>query len=211
MYNGIGLTTARGSGTSGYVQSNKFHRQQSRLKREQFEDLKKIHQGHKGGKEGISKREGNADILEHNKKRKIEVRLVEFRDALEEEGKLSENEIESKVKDERERLLRKMKQEDEEHEQRRGFKRNRDMENEENTHEIAERQRQKMANLRTAFGISRDDDEKREGEAFDRELQQQLKEEKQRKRKSRRPLMRPAVAKSLTRSTANTSKKRRLN
>ena len=72
MYNGIGLTTARGSGTSGYVQSNKFHRQQSRLKREQFEDLKKIHQGHKGGKEGISKREGNADILEHNKKRKIE-------------------------------------------------------------------------------------------------------------------------------------------
>ena len=211
MYNGIGLTTARGSGTSGYVQSNKFHRQQSRLKREQFEDLKKIHQGHKGGKEGISKREGNADILEHNKKRKIEVRLVEFRDALEEEGKLSENEIESKVKDERERLLRKMKQEDEEHEQRRGFKRNRDMENEENTHEIAERQRQKMANLRTAVGISRDDDEKREGEAFDRELQQQLKEEKQRKRKSRRPLMRPAVAKSLTRSTANTSKKRRLN
>ena len=182
MYNGIGLTTARGSGTSGYVQSNKFHRQQSRLKREQFEDLKKIHQGHKGGKEGISKREGNADILEHNKKRKIEVRLVEFRDALEEEGKLSENEIESKVKDERERLLRKMKQEDEEHEQRRGFKRNRDMENEENTHEIAERQRQKMANLRTAFGISRDDDEKREGEAFDRELQQQLKEEKRRKR-----------------------------
>ena len=34
MYNGIGLTTARGSGTSGYVQQNKFHRDASRLTRE---------------------------------------------------------------------------------------------------------------------------------------------------------------------------------
>jgi hypothetical protein len=33
MYNGIGIGTPRGSGTSGYVQSNKFHLRGSRLNR----------------------------------------------------------------------------------------------------------------------------------------------------------------------------------
>ena len=32
-YNGIGLQTTRGSGTNGYVQTNKFHRSASRLQR----------------------------------------------------------------------------------------------------------------------------------------------------------------------------------
>ena len=114
MYNGIGLTTARGSGTSGYVQSNKFHRQQSRLKRHEFEDLKKIHErGDRGDARGANKREGNREILEHNKKRKIEVELVAFRDALEEDEKnLTESEIEAKVNEERARLTRKMQREE---------------------------------------------------------------------------------------------------
>ena len=86
MYNGIGLTTARGSGTSGYVQSNKFHRERSRLQRDDFhsQDLKTIHDREKKRRgDDVSKREGNRGILEHNEKRKIEVTLIAFRDKLE--------------------------------------------------------------------------------------------------------------------------------
>ena len=42
-YNGIGLQTTRGSGTNGYVQSNKFFRVQSRLERTEWRDIKAIH------------------------------------------------------------------------------------------------------------------------------------------------------------------------
>ena len=184
MYNGIGLTTARGSGTSGYVQSNKFHRERSRLHRDDFhsQDLKTIHDREKKRRgDDVSKREGNRGILEHNEKRKIEVSLVAFRDKLEEDlGEGKEEDIERKVNEERTRLTRKMKEEqerqsqreEEEENNRRGFKRknfNRGGKEEE-THEVAERQRRKMANLRQAFGISREDDERREGEAFDLSL-----------------------------------------
>ena len=197
MYNGIGLTTARGSGTSGYVQSNKFHRERSRLQRDDFhsQDLKTIHDREKKRRgDDVSKREGNRGILEHNEKRKIEVTLIAFRDKLEDDlGEGKEEDIERKVNEERARLTRKMKEdqerqsqrEEEEENNRRGFKRknfNRGGKEEE-THEVAERQRRKMANLRQAFGISREDDERREGEAFDRELQREMREEKQRKRK----------------------------
>ena len=135
MYNGIGLTTARGSGTSGYVQSNKFHRERSRLQRDDFhsQDLKTIHDREKKRRgDDVSKREGNRGILEHNEKRKIEVTLIAFRDKLEDDlGEGKEEDIERKVNEERARLTRKMKEdqerqsqrEEEEENNRRGFKR----------------------------------------------------------------------------------------
>jgi serine/arginine repetitive matrix protein 2 len=36
MYNGIGLTTARGSGTSGHIQTNLSHMKKPRHSREDF-------------------------------------------------------------------------------------------------------------------------------------------------------------------------------
>jgi serine/arginine repetitive matrix protein 2 len=80
-YNGIGLQTTRGSGTNGYVQGNKFHRSASRLQRQEWRDLKSIH----GAGAGASKKPDEA-ILEHNRKREIEAKLMQLEDDLEEKG-----------------------------------------------------------------------------------------------------------------------------
>lgn len=76
MYNGIGLTTPRGTGTNGYIQRNLSF---VPTKRERVEyvkdaDLKKL--------ETLIEKKGNAEILEHEKKRRIEVKCIEMRDML---------------------------------------------------------------------------------------------------------------------------------
>ena len=75
MSSNVGLSTPRGSGTSGYVQRNLAH-----LKpREQFKpyptdgDLK-----HR-------QRQPDREILEHDRKREVEVKVFELRDRLEDE------------------------------------------------------------------------------------------------------------------------------
>ena len=95
-YNGIGLQTTRGSGTNGYVQTNKFHRSASRLERKEWKDLKEIHG--EGGRGGAKK--PCEDILEHNRKREIERKLVELEDDLEERG-IAREEIDEMLKDAR--------------------------------------------------------------------------------------------------------------
>jgi serine/arginine repetitive matrix protein 2 len=76
MYNGIGLLTARGSGTSGHVQTNKFNLRRAPVPRygEEAKDNKEV------------SRQPNKDILDHNRKRQVEVKLVEYIDELEEQG-----------------------------------------------------------------------------------------------------------------------------
>ena len=76
-YNGIGLQTARGSGTNGYVQGNKFHRSASRLQRQEWKDLKTIH-----GSGAQGSRRPDEAILEHNRKREIEAKLMQLEDDL---------------------------------------------------------------------------------------------------------------------------------
>ncbi len=68
MYNGIGLQTARGSGTNGYVQRNLgFVRQhKDRVDYRTEEQIQKA--------EAFLRREPNAGILDHERKRKLEVR-----------------------------------------------------------------------------------------------------------------------------------------
>lgn len=76
MYNGIGLLTPRGSGTSGYVQTNKFNlRVQPQLSLEERDDMKAPKQN-----------KPNLDIIEHNRKREIELKVEEMRLLLEEQG-----------------------------------------------------------------------------------------------------------------------------
>ena len=78
MYNGIGLLTARGSGTSGYVQANKFNLRGGApppmLNR--TEDYGS----------GPVQKQPNKEILEHARKREIEVKLYEFQADLEDNG-----------------------------------------------------------------------------------------------------------------------------
>ena len=82
MYNGIGLQTPRGSGSSGYVQMNKFNAR-SRPKR----DIPSQRDLDNGSAMSESMRKGgNRDILEHEQRRAIEVKIFELRAKLEDEG-----------------------------------------------------------------------------------------------------------------------------
>lgn len=80
MYNGIGLQTPRGSGTNGHVQRNwaavKPRAKENTYKTE--EDL--------GNLDKVTHRQPNQEILDHERKRKIELKCAEFADILEEQG-----------------------------------------------------------------------------------------------------------------------------
>ena len=77
MSSNVGLSTPRGSGTSGYVQRN-LSALKPRNNREpypkDFDNLK-----HR-------QRQPDQEILEHDRKRAIEVKVFELRDRLEDEG-----------------------------------------------------------------------------------------------------------------------------
>lgn len=80
MYNGIGLTTARGSGTNAYVQRNLSFVKSTKNKVEYRteEDFKKL--------DAAINRPPNQEILDHQRKRQIEVKCLEMRELMEQEG-----------------------------------------------------------------------------------------------------------------------------
>jgi len=86
MYNGVGLQTPRGSGTTGHVQASKFL-----AKPRPSPSSPSPSPSEAGGM-----RKPNKDILEHDRKRQVELRLLVLRDALEEQG-YTEAEIEARV------------------------------------------------------------------------------------------------------------------
>lgn len=142
MYNGIGLQTARGSGTNGHVQRNlSFVRQgkKDNVKYKTEADLSKA--------EAINNRQPNEEILEHERKRKIEVKILEFEDILEEQDYTPE-EIAAKVQAFREKLLNETAQKDELPKDEFGRYAVRE------THQLAAAKHEKNAMLRSAFGIS---------------------------------------------------------
>ncbi|RKP38325.1 cwf21 domain-containing protein, partial [Dimargaris cristalligena] len=90
MYNGIGLGTARGSGTNGFVVRNLGHLKQR--------------------KDPIRPREResvSAELKAHKRKRDIEVKCLELRDELEDDG-VDEEAIEMQVDALRKKLLAKL-------------------------------------------------------------------------------------------------------
>ncbi|KAI3653307.1 hypothetical protein MP228_001254 [Amoeboaphelidium protococcarum] len=107
MYNGIGLPTPRGTGTSGHVQKNL-----SNLKPRHSPYHKSI-QNAQDSKSQIVKRDTtNSDLLEHERKRNIELKCVELREQLEDEGTLNEAQIDEQVKQLRAQLKRQLVQAD---------------------------------------------------------------------------------------------------
>lgn len=80
MYNGIGLTTPRGSGTNGHVQRNwALVKPVQKEKNYRTEDeLSKL--------DATTNRQPNKEILDHERKRRIELKCAEFADILEEQG-----------------------------------------------------------------------------------------------------------------------------
>lgn len=85
----VGLSTPRGSGTSGYVQRNLSHFKP----REPFSPYAR--DGDAGTKP-IRPRQPDQQILEHDRRREIEVRVFDLRDKLEDEG-AEPDEIEKQV------------------------------------------------------------------------------------------------------------------
>jgi hypothetical protein len=76
MSSNVGLSTPRGSGTSGYVQRNlSYLKPRDRPAPYNPDDYQKYRQ-----------REPDPEILEHERKRAIEVEVFELRDQLEDEG-----------------------------------------------------------------------------------------------------------------------------
>lgn len=149
MYNGIGIQTARGTGTNGYVQKNLSFVPQKRERVEYVKDveMKKL--------ETLIEKKGNAEILEHEKKRKIEVKCMEMRDMMLNNG------YDDEVTNEKVQKFRKMLIE------REGLYDKTEIDYDEfgrpiakETHQLAQANDEKNRRLREAFGIGEYDAKK---------------------------------------------------
>jgi len=80
MYNGIGLETARGSGTNGYVQRNLsfIRRHKDKVDYKSEEELRKL--------DSTLNRGPSREILDHERKRKVELKCMEMQELMEEQG-----------------------------------------------------------------------------------------------------------------------------
>ncbi|KAF5296671.1 hypothetical protein FQR65_LT10211 [Abscondita terminalis] len=140
MYNGIGLTTPRGSGTNGHVQRNwAFVRPKEKDKTYRTEEeLCRL--------DTASNRPPNKEILDHERKRKIELKCAEFAEILEDQG-FTQEAIKNKVNNYRVMLNGHDGKLDRSigHWARVSVT---------ETHHLAEAQQEKNARLREAFGIS---------------------------------------------------------
>ncbi|CAG8512447.1 8345_t:CDS:2 [Cetraspora pellucida] len=99
MYGNVGLSTPRGSGTNGYVVRNLSYIK-TRRDNVQYESLDEI----KSKSSSLLNRKPNKDILKHEKKRQIEIKCIDLRRQLEEDGQ-TEEEIEGRVNAFRNALL----------------------------------------------------------------------------------------------------------
>ncbi|RKF71741.1 Pre-mRNA-splicing factor CWC21 [Golovinomyces cichoracearum] len=99
MSSNVGLCTPRGSGTSGYVQRNlAYIKPRDRSKPYSVDIDSRKHR----------QRQPDKDILDHARKREIEVKVFELRDKLEEEG-IDEEAIETQTEALRRKLVKENK------------------------------------------------------------------------------------------------------
>ncbi|KAK6129857.1 hypothetical protein DH2020_036375 [Rehmannia glutinosa] len=143
MYNGIGLQTPRGSGTNGYIQSNKFF-----VKPKTNKVLTDSNRGFESGQgTGGVTRKANQEILEHDRKRQIELKLLVLEDKLIDQG-YTDAEIAEKLDEARKSLEAK---ENEEGEFNAGVTSEKVSETQ--THQIAALKERQMETLKAALGI----------------------------------------------------------
>ena len=161
MYNGIGLATVRGSGTNGYVTKNMSHVSRSRIA--ERKDVSRP--ADFAMKEP---RAPNLEIIEHNRKREVELKVMRLRDQLEEEG-VSPSTIEEKAAALRTSLFAKLPPPSAASSTSRPGE----------THSDAATKQSESEALKSALGIGSG---YVGGSAFDRELQERKKEERMAKR-----------------------------
>jgi serine/arginine repetitive matrix protein 2 len=153
-YNGVGLQSVRGSGTSGYVQRNMSLPKPQRHDRQR--DLIAPEPAYK---------KPNADIMEHAAKRAVEVKLMELRLLMEEQG-YGESEIVDKIAEARAALLQAGAPPSDAGSVHASAS--------SGTHGLSALKQAEDSRLRGAFGISSD---YKEGAAFDEEVQAQRRED----------------------------------
>jgi len=139
MSSNVGLSTPRGSGTSGYVQRNLSHLRPRDVVApypKEFDTIK-----HR-------QRQPDKDILAHDRAREVEVKVFDLRDKLEDE-EVDEDEIEIQTDALRKKLIAQM---DESKVSGRGLKSHQ-------VHELAAAKIDESERLRKALGIREDYEE----------------------------------------------------
>jgi hypothetical protein len=184
MYNGIGLATSRGSGTNGYVtrnmayiNPNKMGGPQQRSQNSLFPDENKA-----------KLKKANPQILEHERKRKVEAELFELKFKLQDEGK-TEDEIDSIITLKRTELYSRLERDSSDN-----LRAKRQLGTGDalvDSHEAREAQERKNDAFRNAMRLERsatyrEDVTESEMVAFNPELKQKLKQEIHREREERR-------------------------
>ncbi|KAG0135137.1 putative Pre-mRNA-splicing factor CWC21 [Tuber indicum] len=148
MSSNVGLSTPRGSGTSGYVQRNLSH-----LRPRDYPPPSSSSAIASNTRE-YRQRQPDKEILEHDRKRGVEVKCLEFRDKLEDE-RVDEDDIDERVETYRKKLLGELEREGEGWDvaggggKKGGFKPHQ-------VHEIAVAKAAESERLRNALGISKD-------------------------------------------------------
>ena len=112
MYNGIGLSSVRGTATSGHVQANRGHVRGQRKRRQLEQNVSRGRPQAYNPVSASARERGNSQIQKHERLRQVESRVMELRERLEENGRISPEEIERRVKEERERQLRRIEEEE---------------------------------------------------------------------------------------------------
>ncbi|KAI1082201.1 cwf21-domain-containing protein [Whalleya microplaca] len=142
MSDNVGLSTPRGSGTSGYVQRNLAHLKPRDRAAPYNRDLDNFKH---------RQRQPDKEILEHDRKREVEVKVFELRDQLEDEG-IDEDEIDKRCDVLRKELQEKMNKGGRDAAPRKGLKAHQ-------VHELADAKIKESERLRNALKISKDYEE----------------------------------------------------
>ncbi|OJD31882.1 pre-mrna-splicing factor cwc21 [Diplodia corticola] len=163
MSSNVGLTTPRGSGTSGYVQRNLSQlkpRDQAAPYTKDYDQIKQLRQ-----------RQPDQGILEHDRKREIEVKVFELRDRLEDEG-VDEDEID----DQCDALRKKLQKEADTSNERLDKAKARNLKQHQ-VHELAAAKIEESEKLRKALGISKDYEEGSHWRRQEERLRETMKKE----------------------------------
>ncbi|KAL1836374.1 hypothetical protein VTJ49DRAFT_5238 [Mycothermus thermophilus] len=167
MSDNVGLPTPRGSGTSGYIQRNLAHMKPR--------DMAAPYPPRDNDRQHRP-RQPDKGLLEHERKREVEVKVFELRDRLEEEG-VEEDEIETRCDELRKKLLAEMERGGD-----RGVGPTRKTFKMHQVHELADAKIKESERLRQALKISRDYEEgshwRRQEEKLKKSLEQQEAERK---------------------------------